>query len=194
MATQKFLREEQAVVERDAAVALALQQEEQDAQDRLRAGLFAPPPNVVNPAAAGGGNDLEAALNASFEQTRDEAGEKFTVFPVPSSAPNAGLFNVNAKVLLNAVYELTDETEEENEGEDKLVCISGAIWKITNHGEFTGNFAGNADYESSIEPTAVNKLSEKNGLIQLTYTFKKADGALVELKLEYVSPKPKKNP
>ncbi len=56
-------------------------------------------------------------------------------------------------------------------------------WKITNHGDFFSEFRGNCDRESFIEPTVVTARSEDN-LAQLTYTFRKENGELAQLKLQ----------
>lgn len=120
-------------------------------------------------------DDLTAALSASFEETADKAREKITIFPVSSRDVRAMAFKVNVGELLEKVVENEDSIE-----------LFGIHWKMTNRGDFLGKFRGNSDRESMIEPTVVMKVG-KNHLV--SYTFKKENGELVELKLEGSKPK-----
>ena len=120
-------------------------------------------------------DDLTAALSASFEETADKAREKITIFPVSSRDVRAMAFKVNVGGVLEKVVENEDSIE-----------LFGIHWKMTNRGDFLGKFRGNSDRESMIEPTVVMKVG-KNHLV--SYTFKKENGELVELKLEGSKPK-----
>lgn len=60
-------------------------------------------------------------------------------------------------------------------------------WKITNLGDFFSEFSGNCDHESFIEPTVVDT-TNKDNLAQLTYTFRKENGELAQLKLQEYKP------
>lgn len=156
---------------------------EREAQANVHAEHFSIHPPILPSHVVVEGDEYVEALDRSFEETLEAARKKITIFPVHSSDKFAETFTVKVRHLLNAVYDVDAEVDEEINNGDKFVHISGVAWKFTNHGEFIGNFTGNPDHESMIQPTAVKKASE-DGLVSLIYTFRKEDDELVELKLE----------
>ena len=117
-------------------------------------------------------DDETAARDASFQEAEDKAREKITIFPVSSRDVRAEAFKVNVGELIEKVVENEDSIE-----------LFGIHWKMTNRGGFVSYLRGNPDSESMIKPT-VGKTADKNGLVQLTYKFKKEKGNFIELKLE----------
>ena len=110
-------------------------------------------------------DDLTTALGASFQEAEDKAGQSITIFPVPSTSIYAKTFEVTVRHLLAQVCDFEVETEEATDNGDKLVYISGAVWKITNHGDFIGEFRGNSDPESMIAPTVVDTARQDGSAI-----------------------------